>query len=105
MAILREELAAALPGLHKAVFSQPADKLADQKVTVRPVRIKGKLSYQVERFRDNKAFHQNLDDAALLDLMDGGVKVYFFQGNHDVWTYSYFEQLGMKKLIQPAFHR
>ena len=28
--------------------------------------------------------------AALLDLMDGGVKVYFFQGNHDVWTYSYF---------------
>ena len=40
--------------------------------------------------------------AALLDLMDGGVKVYFFQGNHDVWTYSYFEQLGMKKLIQPC---
>ena len=63
MANLREELAAALPGLHKAVFSQPADKLSDQKVTVRPVRIKGKLSYQVERFRDNKAFHQNLDDA------------------------------------------
>ena len=65
MANLREELAAALPGLQKAVFSQPADKLSDQKVTVRPVRIKGKLSYQVERFRDNKAFHQNLDDAAL----------------------------------------
>lgn len=40
--------------------------------------------------------------SALADLMDGGVKVYFFQGNHDVWTYSYFEELGMKRLVQPA---
>ncbi len=39
--------------------------------------------------------------AALQELMDRGVKVYFFQGNHDVWTYSYFEELGMKKLFQP----
>ena len=40
--------------------------------------------------------------AALTELMDRGVKVYFFQGNHDVWTYSYFEELGMKRLEQPA---
>lgn len=40
--------------------------------------------------------------SALTDLMDRGVKVFFFQGNHDVWTYSYFEELGMKKLQQPA---
>ncbi|MBE6218355.1 MAG: UDP-2,3-diacylglucosamine diphosphatase [Bacteroidales bacterium] len=39
--------------------------------------------------------------AALTELMDRGVNVYFFQGNHDVWTYSYFEELGMKKLVQP----
>ncbi len=39
--------------------------------------------------------------AALQDLMDRGVKVFFFQGNHDVWTYSYFEELGMKRLVQP----
>ncbi len=39
--------------------------------------------------------------AALQELMDRGVKIYFFQGNHDVWTYSYFEELGMKKLEQP----
>ena len=38
---------------------------------------------------------------ALADLMDAGVKVYFFPGNHDVWTYSYFEELGMKRLDQP----
>ncbi len=39
--------------------------------------------------------------AALQELMDRGVKVYFFQGNHDIWTYSYFEELGMKRLVQP----
>ena len=38
---------------------------------------------------------------ALTDLMDAGVQVYFFPGNHDVWTYSYFEELGMKRLEQP----
>ena len=40
--------------------------------------------------------------AALQALMDRGVRVYFFQGNHDVWTYSYFEELGMVRLTQPA---
>ena len=39
--------------------------------------------------------------SALQNLMDRGVKVYFFQGNHDVWTYSYFEELGMIRLQQP----
>ncbi len=39
--------------------------------------------------------------AALTDLIDRGVKVCFFQGNHDVWTYSYFEELGMVRLTQP----
>ena len=40
--------------------------------------------------------------AALQDLMDAGVEVYFFPGNHDIWTYSYFEELGMKRLDQPC---
>lgn len=40
--------------------------------------------------------------SALQSLMDRGVKVYFFQGNHDVWTYGYFEELGMKRLEQPC---
>ena len=38
---------------------------------------------------------------ALADLMDAGVKVYFFSGNHDIWTYRYFEELGMTRLEQP----
>jgi UDP-2,3-diacylglucosamine hydrolase len=40
--------------------------------------------------------------AAIQELIDRGVKVYFFQGNHDVWTYSYFEELGMTRLEQPS---
>ncbi len=39
--------------------------------------------------------------AALTALMDRGVSVYFFRGNHDVWSYSYFESIGMKMLDQP----
>jgi UDP-2,3-diacylglucosamine hydrolase len=34
--------------------------------------------------------------AALMDLMDAGVKVYFFPGNHDIWCYGYFESMGIK---------
>lgn len=43
--------------------------------------------------------------AAIQDLVAAGVKVYFFQGNHDVWTYSYFEEMGMTRLTQPALVR
>lgn len=39
--------------------------------------------------------------AAIQELVESGVDVFFFQGNHDVWTYHYFEELGMKKLEQP----
>ncbi len=39
--------------------------------------------------------------AALMDLMDAGVKVHFFQGNHDMWCYRYFEELGIEILQQP----
>lgn len=41
--------------------------------------------------------------SSLLKLKDTGVKVYFFQGNHDVWTYRYFEELGFVMLRQPEF--
>ena len=39
--------------------------------------------------------------SALVSLMEAGVKVCFFQGNHDIWTYHYFEELGMRRLEQP----
>ena len=40
--------------------------------------------------------------AALTELMDAGVKVYFFRGNHDIWSYRYFEEMGMVRLDQPT---
>ena len=39
--------------------------------------------------------------AALMDLMEAGVKVFFFQGNHDIWCYHYFSDMGIEILQQP----
>ena len=40
--------------------------------------------------------------AALMDLVDAGVKVHFYIGNHDIWAYHYFESLGIKVLREPV---
>jgi len=37
----------------------------------------------------------------LIQMMDEGVEVYFMPGNHDIWCYSYFESIGIKKIKQP----
>jgi len=71
MARLTQELEAALPLLEKAVFSQPLDGLDCRKVSIRPVRMKDGICYQIERFKDNKAFHQNLDGQQLLRVAEG----------------------------------
>ena len=39
--------------------------------------------------------------AELVALMDAGVQVFFFPGNHDQWCFSFFESLGMKRCTQP----
>ena len=41
--------------------------------------------------------------AALIALMDSGIEVRFCEGNHDIWSFSFFEQLGMQKFSQPFF--
>ena len=61
-------LTAALPGLSKAVFSQPTDKAAAQKLSIRPLVIRGETVYQAESIRDNKALHRNLDADGLAAL-------------------------------------
>ena len=40
--------------------------------------------------------------AALVKLVERGVDVFFFRGNHDQWTYSYIESMGVKILEQPC---
>ncbi len=67
MAKLTEELYAALPTLNKAVFSQPAERDAPTRQTLRPILLKGERYYQLESFRDNKAFHQNFTEEQAAD--------------------------------------
>ena len=74
MARLLTDFETALPCLSKAVFSQPIDKTDDQKVNIRPVLLRGETRYQLERFRDNKAFHQNLTGEDLLNTFVGHQK-------------------------------
>ena len=44
----------------KAVLSQPTKEAEYTKITVKPVMIKGSLRFQLERFKDNKVYHLNL---------------------------------------------
>ena len=74
MARITQELAAALPTLSKAVFSQPTDKSAAPKVELRPLILKGERVYQAERIENNKAFHQNLTEDALLRWAEEGLE-------------------------------
>ena len=69
MARLITDFESALPTLSKAVFSQPIDKTDYTKVSIRPVMLRGQLQYQLERFRDNKAFHQNVSGESM-DFFD-----------------------------------
>ena len=70
MARLLTDFESALPVLSKAVFSQPIDKTDNQKVNIRPVLLKGELRYQLESFRDNKAFHRNVTGEELLKVVE-----------------------------------
>ena len=38
--------------------------------------------------------------SALMDLIDAGVTVRFIRGNHDFWTYSYLQSMGIEVLNQ-----
>ena len=69
MARLLTDFEAALPALSKAVFSQPIDKTDYTKVSIRPVMLKGQLQYQLERFKDNKAFHKNVTGDELVKIV------------------------------------
>lgn len=69
MARLITDLSSCLDSLTKAVFSQPIDSTDYTKVTVRAVTIRGQAGFQLEQFRDNKAFHRNVTPEELLKLV------------------------------------
>ena len=85
MARVYQELEQVLPTLSKAVYSQPADVLAAPKVTVRPLVIKGRPCYQMETFKDNKAYHKNLEAEELLLLAERELEGRYRQVLLDLW--------------------
>lgn len=68
---LTRELEAALGSLSKAVLSQPLDTELDSRVDIRPLLIKNRPLFQIERFRGGKAFHQNVEAEELLRIFAG----------------------------------
>ena len=102
------DLEAALPGLVKAVFSQPLDNTADSRVIVRPVLIKKRRCFQLERFRDNKAFHWNLGEEELIKAageLDGCYRQVLIQTGSDSAQYSLRRNGGYKKSLSAALPR
>lgn len=75
MAELYSCFVSALPELVKAVFSQPIQDSEYNKVIIRPVTIKNECVFQAECFKENKAFHKNLNADAVAgfvrDELDG----------------------------------
>ena len=69
MARLITDLSSCLDSLTKAVFSQPIDSTDYTKVSIRAVTIRGQAGFQLEQFRDNKAFHRNVTPEELLKLV------------------------------------
>lgn len=69
MARLITDLSSCLDSLTKAVFSQPIDNTDYTKVSIRAVTIRGQAGFQLEQFRDNKAFHRNVTPEELLKLV------------------------------------
>lgn len=91
MAKIFQELAAALPGLSKAVYSQPVDAEGSRKVTIRPVMLKDGLRYQMEIFQNNRAYHRNLSREELLGEAEAELEGRFRQvlivGGHESSQY------------------
>ena len=105
---LISDLEAALPGLVKAVFSQPLDNTADSRVIVRPVLIKKRRCFQLERFRDNKACHRNLGEKELIKAageLDGCYRQVLIQTGSDSAQYSLRRNGGYKKSLSAALPR
>ena len=54
-----------------AVLSNPRDREKASKIKVRPLLKKGKIIFQIETFRNNQAFHENLLEKEALEKLLG----------------------------------
>lgn len=103
---LYQDFTAALPSLGKAVLSQPVSALSPTKLLIRPVRMKGGIFYQVESFKDNKAFHRNLSEDEILNYfaseLDGAYRQALIVSAELSAQYSLNTKGGYKRKMQSA---
>ena len=71
MEALREALSRiALKSVSKAVLSDPVDKTRDRRINVRRIRLKDQVVFQFERLTEKQAFHENVQEASLVERLD-----------------------------------
>lgn len=63
MSNLSQDINEALGKVVKLVLSEPVDKDDYTKIIIKPVKIKGEIRYQAERFKDKKVFHLNMKES------------------------------------------
>lgn len=69
MSIL-SDLSERLDTLTKAVLSEPVTRIANTKVTVRPVTLKGKAFFQLEYRHGAQVSHRNIPKGQLCELYE-----------------------------------
>jgi len=103
------ELQAAASELTKLVLSQPVDKTADSKISIRPILLKNRLSFQIECFRDNKAYHRNVSMDELLRVFeaeyDGRYRQILMVTQTESAQYSLKQNGNYKRSSQPVVSR
>lgn len=63
----------------KAVLSQPTESAEYTKITVKPVMIKDTLRFQLERFKDNKVYHLNLQKDEFIPWFEANADLQYRQ--------------------------
>ena len=57
-----------------AVISSPREKGDTVKIKVRPIKKKDEILFQFEEFRNNQAFHKNMDADAAVAYLESQMK-------------------------------
>ena len=70
MSIVLSDLAERLDTLTKLVLAEPVARIGHSRVTVRPLKLRGKAFFQLEYQQGQKVAHRNVARGALLETFD-----------------------------------
>ncbi len=79
----------ALNTFYSAVLSSPKVKNGTQKISIRPIQIKGATFFQISEQRDEKVLHSNLTATELCELLFGEIGCNFKQANFFTADFDY----------------